>query len=339
MTNGFRLVHKLNNCGVIRIYPARILISTIKSEPKVISVLDQEFRSIWKLEIDKYARCIPLNENEAMVIDNRMRFISLRDGKVISEEKAKIYLSITESFKAWYSPEHAECTFVQFIDKVVQLETGTPNSLYFFNDHLIQFVYDEKVIRCFTLQDGKVVWELNLRDLLQSGAASLYSEIIFFEGCLFFFVSDLHKKAVFKAEVTTGLIIKRLDDSGGWLTLANDRLYFVDHRNLCIMNPDTFEAEVLDFSKTLGYKNITLQWNKFLVVNDLLYFVHENLKGGDEAIVGVLSISTREFLWSTVVPIEDESFWIAGIKVFQNRLFVETQGGNVYVFESVSGNI
>lgn len=134
-------------------------------------------------------------------------------------------------------------------------------------------------------------------------------------------------------ELAKGKVINQTNEAEGWVTLANDKLYVAKWDHINIIDPDSFKTEKIDFSEALNPHGFRIQWNKFLVVDDQFYFVHEDVGGGGEAVVGVLSITNRELLWHTTIPIEDGSYWISTIKVYGKRLYVHTQGGTLHVFE------
>jgi len=330
----FRTKRKIQDCGIVKIYSDRMVLTTIKSSPKVLSVSDADLNFLWRLNVDKYARYIPVNEYEGIILGNRQaKVVNLLNGEIISEEKDKYYLIKTESYKVSFDVNSGKSITVEFPDRTVVIDTGSINGFDFFGDHAVQSFYNEKKLKCYALQSGKTIWELDIKELLQSAKAELASQVVEYGGYLFFFLSDLTEKAIFKVELTTGKVIDKTSEAGGWLTLSGNKLYVANQDHIKILYPDTFKIETIDFSKALNPHGFRIQWNKFLVVNDQFYFVHENASGSGEAVTGVLSISSHKLLWYTVIPIEEGSFWISNIKVHANRLYVETQGGTLHVFE------
>lgn len=325
---------KIENYGIAEIQSDRMVLATIKGSPKVLGVCDSDLNFLWRLEIDKYARYIPVNEEEGIILDDHQTvFINLLNGKIVSEEKNKFYLAKTELYKVSFDINSGRSIVVEFQDRRVEIQTGSINGLQFFGDHLVQFFYTEKKLKCYALQSGKAIWELDIKELLQSANGDLFSQVVGHKGYLFFFLSDLNEKAVFKVELTTGKVLHKTQEAGGWITLSKDKLYVANQDHIKILHPDTFKIETIDFSKALEPHGFRIQWNKFLVVDDRFYFVHENARGGGEAVVGVLNTTSRELLWYTTIPVEEGSFWISNIKAHANRLYVETQGGTLHVFE------
>jgi hypothetical protein len=331
----FDKLGQLHDRGIINIYSDRILLTTIKNDPARLCMTDLEFNVLWEIDIDKYARCIPVSQYEAMVVDDvKTMFIDLSNGKITSTEEGKYYLTKNESYQVLRSNDEGDIA-VELPDKKIEIRTESINGLYFFNNCIVQSNYHKKNLRCYSLLDGEKIWEISFTDLLQSSQVQLCSPIIEYKGRLFFFLSDFIKKTVFSIDLASGQILNSTNEAEGWITLANDQLFVASSDKVKTIDPYTLNVEVADFSAALSPYGFRIQWNKFLVVGDLIYFVHENIRGEGEAIVGVLHFRTKALLWHTPVPIEEGSFWISIIKVHKNRFFVETQGGELHIFRAM----
>jgi outer membrane protein assembly factor BamB len=96
---------------------------------------------------------------------------------------------------------------------------------------------------------------------------------------------------------------------------------------------DSFEEKFYDFQPVLEQNNLAMAWNKYVVDNNKLYFVSEDVGGGGTATVGILNIDTMSLEWKTNIEIEEGSYWIKEIRVANEKLYVHTQAGTLYILE------
>jgi hypothetical protein len=119
-----------------------------------------------------------------------------------------------------------------------------------------------------------------------------------------------------------------------FLQYDKEKFYVIGRDHVKILNPDTFEIEIIDLKHIFPEDGWQMVWDKYIISGDFLYFLVENIRGGGTANVGKLRLSTRELIWDTEINIETGCFWISEIKLFDDYLFVLTQGGTLYVYGS-----
>lgn len=180
------------------------------------------------------------------------------------------------------------------------------------------------------LENGSIKWQLSFQDLLGSANARLFSEIIHYNGKLFFYLSDLdRKKGTFVVDVQTGRLLHRTYEFSGWLTFQNEKIYVADWYKVSIMNVETFETETIDFTEVLEPLDINMQWNSFIPDGQYLYFTCFNKPG-----VGILDLESRGLLWYKELKVENEHLQkVMQIKLNHKRLFVNTSDDKLHIFE------
>jgi hypothetical protein len=203
-------------------------------------------------------------------------------------------------------------------------------------NNIIQLNFPKRnFLTCHPLSTGEEKWRLNFDALLGIAETRLYGDILEDKERLFFFLSEVQAGvgATFCISLETGEVLQKIESFGGWLQLVDGQLYVLGRKELKILNPDTFEKTVVDFSAILAPHDWQFTWNKYVIKDHYLYFINENVGGGGTATVGILDIRTQDLVWYTDIEIEAGKYWIAEIRVQDNRLYVLTQGGTLYVYE------
>lgn len=196
----------------------------------------------------------------------------------------------------------------------------------------------ENLLTCHALETGTELWRLDFTELLGSEKAAQFGELIVAGNKLFFFLSDYNKGAVFCVDTTDGSVLYETNKINGWLQKVEDKIYFLSHEQLKVLDINTFKEKIYDLTELINKHDLNLAWNKYVVDKEQLYFVSENTAGGGAATVGIIDLNSLKLQWKTAIEIEEGAYWIKEIKVAGNKLYVHTQGGTLHIFEKEENN-
>ncbi|MEN9610691.1 MAG: hypothetical protein RLZZ628_1505 [Bacteroidota bacterium] len=219
----------------------------------------------------------------------------------------------------------------------ILFDTGEAAPMQFLDKFLLCTKHQNLLIG-YLLATGEALWQLDFEVLLGRAGAAVYGDMFDHEGRLFFFLSDVQAGigATFCVSLETGTVLQKIEHFKGSLQLVNGLLYALGINNIQILNPNTFELKKIDCSPILEPKAWRFTWNKYVIKDNKLYFIHQQTKGGGKAIIGTIEIKTCKLLWHTEILIEKGKYWIAEIKVNENKLYILTQGGTLYIYELTS---
>jgi outer membrane protein assembly factor BamB len=191
------------------------------------------------------------------------------------------------------------------------------------------------LFKCFKQNEFSELWQLDIRNILDSETTQLFGDLIEYEGKLYFFLSDQRDKyGIYAIDIATGQVVNHTNAVGGYMKLANDLLYLKKGNVITTIHPHTFEIVQTDYTRVLAPKNLNLGLRNLEIIQDnLYYFVSEGLRGGAEATIGILDLNSKSLLDTVTIPIEAGSYWVKEIQVHGHRLFVLTQGGTLHIFE------
>jgi len=76
------------------------------------------------------------------------------------------------------------------------------------------------------IEDNHVEWELNFNELLNTEESGIYSEILFCDDKVFFFLKNSNDiLESFVVDINTGNVLHRTNKLVGWLKLYNEKIY------------------------------------------------------------------------------------------------------------------
>jgi len=184
------------------------------------------------------------------------------------------------------------------------------------------------LINCSNLCE--ILWQLSFQDVLNNKNANLQSEIICCNDKIFFFLSGSNNTIEsFVVDIKTGKVLFQTKKVVGWLKLYDYKIYAVQPKAVLIMDANTYETETIELIDTLTPKDITLEWNKYIIDGDLLYFTD-----AFKPLVGVINLKTRKILWHTLIEIDNKNLQkVMEIKYDNDRLYVLTSDNTLHVFE------
>lgn len=281
-----------------------------------------------------------INEHFILYYKGKIRYYSLAKKTEQSSITAGIIYG-TDHFYICQTNAGANRDFVNFSvyahsenqnDLVLSVENH-PRSVFYISGTLL-FTRFNDGISCFDLYERKKLWTRPFSELNSSDDARSVGDLIFHKNTFFIFITDSNNNAaVFCISAQTGETIHKTEPFGGKLVLHNNHIYVANPYNVRMLNVNTYEVTTIELNDLLEPHGWSMMWNRFVVQGNKFYFVHQQAGGGDEAIVGIIDLTKKELLWHTAIPIEEGSYWVDEIQVYENKLFVLTQGGTLHIFE------
>ena len=185
----------------------------------------------------------------------------------------------------------------------------------------------EKVISCHAVNNGRKLWEMDLKTLVASGKADLFSPISGWGDRIFFYVSDLREDATFCLDIQDGKRVERID-FGTWILPYGDYFYGTSSGTVRKLDPVSFQVEDIDIGNMGEQFDLEFSWNRFFLDGYELYFAAKK-----ELVLGCVSLKERKIVWSDLIPTRGEFEGIERIDVLQNRLYVLTNRGVLHFFQ------
>jgi hypothetical protein len=181
-------------------------------------------------------------------------------------------------------------------------------------------------------------WEILLSEYDESENAYMDDNFIIRRDKLFFTLLGTSNNRTICIDINTGQKIGEYKELVGWLYADENMIYNVRYgQTLVSLNVGTGELLEWDMKELLIENDLEyLDYSIWLVRNGFLYFAH-NI-GADKnsqlkpAKVGIINLKTKELDWQ--YSLEKEYGVIGDIKVFGERLFVQTQANTLHVFEA-----
>ena len=185
----------------------------------------------------------------------------------------------------------------------------------------------EKVMSCHTVNNGRKLWEMDVKTLIDGGKADLFSPISGWEDRIFFYVSDLKDDTTVCLDIQDGKRAERIE-FGTWIVPYGDYFYGTSSGTVRKLDPVSFHVEDIDIVNMGEQFDMEFSWNRFIVDGDELYFAAKK-----RLVLGCVSLKERKLVWSNQIPAMDEFEAIDRIDVSNNRLYVLTNRGVLHFFQ------
>lgn len=325
----FHFVDKIAESFLLEAFDHNIIVKNIK-EPAFLARLSPDLKQQWKFPIKEsgghytisgLADCIYFDGDGSL-------FISKQTGQQTNKEAA-FYFARETGLSVFFKLGEKEVLYVHYQGHQVQIP-NTSGLKWFYGGFLLQAPYGSKQITCHSMTDGSLVWQLGFAELSGSEKMDLYSDLLFDDGRLYFFLSDANNISItFIVDCKTGSVIHQDKQFGGKLTRVDDRLYVVDTDIVKVMDTQTFKTQTIALGHLLDPKNISLIYNRFAMNGHELYFSNGNQPG-----VGVLNVAQAELLWYEDLTVSHPELRnITHLQVQGNRLYLAGANRTLYIFE------
>jgi hypothetical protein len=212
--------------------------------------------------------------------------------------------------------------------KMHRLNVKNPFVKQFYKSYY--FSLEGDALCCYAL-NGQSLWQHSINSLLGGKDGTVMSDLVPFKDQLFFYLNDyaLNVSKTFCLRITTGEILIVAEEMKGWLMLSGEKLFATNKKRILIMDTNSFTVESLDIANQLSGlpDHLGMSYNKFFVVNDLLFFAGERTSN-----VGVVDLRKREVLWTKHLDVTENTI-VKQILVYGNKFCVLDARDNFYSFE------
>ncbi len=184
--------------------------------------------------------------------------------------------------------------------------------------------------------DGSTLWEVDYKQLLQAGSAQQVGRIVFYKNGIYVCLKEnaLSDRVVtFGIDKGTGAVLCRLEGFGGNMSLVGDKIYAVGRSfELLELDPDSREIKTYDFSRILDPKNLKLNWGKWQVNPDGLFYFIDGMRRKNR--FGIIDLHKEELLEVVEIKINDGiNDNIVDLEQHEGRIYVHTSDDRLHIFE------
>jgi hypothetical protein len=231
------------------------------------------------------------------------------------------------------------CIFDFTQNKVVEkinMLLGLNGPLKVYNNYFLSI--NQKEIGLFKF-DNNPIWKLSFIDLLGSDNVLFHSDIVEYEGRLFFYVSGAEGQRTFCVDIETGKILNEYPELQGYSKIEGDNLYNLFFEKLRVLHIPTNAIKVYDMQLLLATNGIERpDYARWLVKDGLIYMAQN--KGADKnavdkgAVIAIVNPIQQQLLWKYSLPAT--CGMIGSLQLTNDRLFVHTQDSTLHIFEKDS---
>lgn len=212
------------------------------------------------------------------------------------------------------------------------------------------FFYDKKIVYtversptalyCFSIELGKELWHVNLKELFQNEDAYLSGNVIFFDSNVLFCImnsyGDLYTSYVL--DIDTGALLHKIDLFSN-LAVYEGKIYHMRMQELKCYDLLTKESTSWDLSPSLSALNLTILGSIIIRDNQIFFSAVTGPNSLILSYVGIISLSTHELEWATEL-LEDYSmpstidnrYSIISMQVNNSTLAIHCAGNTLFHF-------
>jgi hypothetical protein len=195
--------------------------------------------------------------------------------------------------------------------------------------NLLYFTIKTENLTCHTLSTGSELWRVDLNSFLGNNT-HIISNIIDYNEILVFYAKSKEQCSTLCLQQSTGELVKRLDNYGGYYKQYQNCLYFTSAQyQLGILDLDTLQVQVIDFRSILEPKKLEFWYDKFVIDGNDFYFV-QNI-GAKVARIGIINLILKEIVW--LYEFKPQNGQVHDIQLHNNRLYVHTRDNTLHIFE------
>ena len=198
--------------------------------------------------------------------------------------------------------------------------------------NLVCLFLEAKEIVMKQINNGSLVWEINVNKLLNSEPVYLNTELIDANSKLYFIANGVDLGGLFCLDINSGNILREYPKVSSFLVKDENFIYSSLYENIvCKINPITDEIEkweVNDLIKENGFDN--LHDNRCKAHKGLVYFTQT--LGDNKSKLGVLDTNKKELVYK--YEFEAKNGGIGNIQVSESRIFITTQDNTLHIFKN-----
>ncbi|GAA5027818.1 hypothetical protein GCM10011506_15910 [Marivirga lumbricoides] len=179
--------------------------------------------------------------------------------------------------------------------------------------------------------DNNKIWRFKYSDFIKSDKAILHSQILSFNGKLFFVIDGNDNRGLFVLDVKTGRVLKKFEGLCYELFQDYEYIYTTHFENILYrIDAKTLEIEEWDCHELIKSKGFeSIHDHRCDIVNGKFFFTQS--LGDNRAKLGVLDWEKKELVYKH--DFEPKNGAIGSIHVSETRIFVHTQDNILHIFK------